>query len=158
MNRFRLRVFLLTAFAVLSTLQVAVAGEVCRRICIEGYFDFCERAHPYQKDTTNQIDHVVIYVERAKDGTFNYASNVLSEGAKFPTKIVGFKDLLDLDDVFFNLDEGFGDQLVAAPDKVLAIFHETAEVFITAEANEPGRSPHLDTKGIKNIHIVQSGH
>lgn len=133
----------------------AVAGEICKRICIEGYEDFCQRAHPYQKDTTRQIDHVVLYVERAPDGTFNFASNVLTDGAPFPSKIVGFKELKDLDNVFFNLDESFKEQAVANPDEVLKKFHNTAEVYVTPDVLTADRSPQLDTMGVANIHVIK---
>ena len=133
------------------------AGEICKRICIEGYEDFCLRAHPYQQNTTKRIDRVVLYVERAGDGTFNFASNVLTEGVKFPTKIVGFKELLDLDNVFFNLDEGFQDQLKADPDAVLKTFHDTAQIYVTPDVLKADASPQLDLNGVKNIHVVKAG-
>ena len=135
--------------------QPVLAGEVCKRICIQGYEDFCRRAHPYQQNTTRKIDHVVLYIERAGDGTFNYASNVISEGAPYPTKIVGFKELLDIDNVFFNLDQGFQEQVEARPDEVLNTFHETVEVYVTPDVMKADRSPQFDLKGVKNIHVVE---
>jgi hypothetical protein len=134
------------------------AGEVCKRICIQGYESFCLRAHPYQQNTTLQIDHVVIYIERARDGTFNFASNVLTEGVEFPTKIVGFKELLDIDDVFFNLDQSFQDQVKADPDKVLKTFHDTVQVYVTPDVLKADASPQFDLMGVTNVHVVKASH
>lgn len=145
---------LLLASAALLWNDASIAGDICKRICIEGYEGFCHRAHPYQQNTTRQIDHIVLYVERAKDGTFNFASNVLSEGVEYPTKIVGFKQLLGLDDVVFNLDDGLHDQIMAKPEEMLKTFHETVQIYVTPDVVEANRSPQLDLAGIKNIHVV----
>lgn len=155
-SRYQLGFALFGAFIISLTTQPLSAGEICRRICIDGYWDFCARAHPYQEKTTHEIDHVVLYIERAKDGTFSFASNVLSQGSSFPTKIVGFKEVVDLDNAFFNLDPTFQSQVEANSDKVLETFHDTAEVYVTADVVDPRLSPQLDTKGMKNIHVLKS--
>jgi hypothetical protein len=132
------------------------AGEICKRICIEGYEAFCVRAHSYQQNVTRQIDRVVLYVENAHDGTFSFASNVQTEGAPYPTKIVGFKEVKDLDTVFGNLDQGFFEQIVSNPD-VLKTFHDTAEVYITPDVMKPDGSSDLDFSGVKKIHVLSKG-
>ena len=144
----------LSAFVALTYFHAADAGEICRLKCIQGYEDFCARAHSYQQNTTHQIDHVVLYIERAGDGTFSFASNVLSEGSPFPTKIGGFKEVVDLDNAFFNLDPSFESQVAADPDKVLGTLHDTAVVYVTPDVVDPGRLPQLDMKGVKNIHVL----
>jgi hypothetical protein len=130
----------------------ARAGEVCKLACIEGYWDFCARAHPYQQNSTRRVDRVVLYVEKATDGTFSFASNVKSEGKDYATKIVGFSNLKDLDDVFFNLDDGFQEEVKLNLD-VLKTFHDTAEVYVTPEVADS--SSGLDFKGVKKIHIIK---
>lgn len=137
--------------------RASEAGEVCKRYCIVGYEDFCARAHRFQLNTTHQIDHVVIYVERATDDTFSYASNVQSVGARYPTKIVGFKKLKDLDNVLFNLDPDIHDQILANSD-ILKTFHNTAEVYIAPNTLDLASNTTLDLDGFKNVHFLSEGY
>ncbi|SRR6266498_1778941 len=149
------RAYVLSITAILLYQASSHAGEVCKRRCIVGYSAFCERAHPYQENVTRQIDHVVLYVEKAPDGTFSFASNIQSEGVEFPTKIVGFKELKDLDTVLINLDAGFKEQVEANLD-ILDRFHETAEVYVTADVLKPDGSSDLDFSGVKKLHVLEN--
>lgn len=129
------------------------AGEICKRVCIYGFEAFCARAHTYQANVTRAVDHVVLYIEKGPDGALSIASNVKSIGVEYPTKIVGFTELKDLDTVFINLDGSFKQQ-AEVDSSILERFHETVKIYVTPDVLNADGSSDFDFRGVAKIHVL----
>ena len=126
-------------------------GAVCHLNCIDGYAVFCRDAAKYVGVDTDDYGKLSLYIARDNDGSFSFGSNYRPNWAKSTTKILGFPEARNIDDVFLNLDENDVDRKTRQQPDMLALYHRTVTIHADHSIFNADGSTDLDFVGLSSI-------
>jgi hypothetical protein len=172
----------LPALLALIVVSTAVAGRqvICKKECIDGLDDFCARSHSIVGANTTNLHHVRIYVERDSEGILRFGTNYVDmdvpashsqsdlwdvalgkktmsslNDVRYPTKMVGFKELDSIEQVVVNLAGHMKDRFESGEaETIRETMRNDMTVYVDRSVLKADGTTNLNFDGVRKIMFI----